>query len=272
MSLLRDIAEAGLLLFGAVMLALQFAALAIGNWVGRRRALQIGAGQNDQIEGVGLVVGGLLGLLAFTLSISIGIADKRYDDRRRAALDEANAIGTAWLRAEAIGHPRGGEIARLLEGYTEVRIAWLQAPRGSQVLRDSTAETARLQTLIWGHAAAIARERPDAVAASLMASLNETFDLATTQRWAFRSQMPPELPWLLLALTMVSVGGIGFQWGLKGRWHPVVVTLLLAAWSACLVLVVDLASPRIGATRADTAAHEWTLQGFRGGVPIPPPP
>lgn len=272
MSLLRDIAEAGLVLFGAVMLALQFAALAIGNWVGRHRARRIAEGDGDPVEGIGVVVGGLLGLLAFTLSISIGIADKRYDDRRRAALDEANAIGTAWLRAEAVGHPRGGEVARLLEGYTEVRIAWLQAPRGSQALQDTTAETARLQTLIWGHAASIARERPDAVAASLLASLNETFDLATTQRWAFRSQVPPELPWLLLALTMVSVGGIGFQWGLKQRWHPVVASLLLAAWSACLVLVVDLASPRIGATRVDTAPHEWALQGFRGGVPIPPAP
>lgn len=272
MSLLRDIAEAGLVLFGATMLALQFAALAIGNWVGRRRARQVAAGDSDPVEGIGIVVGGLLGLLAFTLSISIGIADKRYDDRRRAALDEANAIGTAWLRAEALGHPRGGEVARLLEGYAEVRIAWLEAPRGSQALQDSTDETARLQTLIWGHAAAIARERPDAIAASLLAALNETFDLATTQRWAFRSQVPPELPWLLLALTMVSVGGIGFQWGLKRRWHPVVASLLLAAWSACLVLVVDLASPRIGATRADSAPHLWTLQGFRGGVPIPPAP
>lgn len=262
----------GLFAFGALMLVLQFAALVIGNMVGRARARRIAAGAGDPVESIGVVVGGLLGLLAFTLSVSIGIADKRYEDRRHASLDEANAIGTAWLRAQAIGHPRGDEIARLLEGYTEARIAWIEAPRASPVIAAKAAETARLQTLIWGHATAIARDRPDAIAASLMASLNETFDMATAQRWAFRSHIAPELPWLLLALTLVSVGAIGFQWGLKQRWHPMVASLLLVAWSACMVLVLDLATPRIGLTRADAAALHWTLQGFTGGVPIPPPP
>lgn len=272
MQLLLEIAAWSLGGFALVMLGLQFAALAIGNAIGRRRARRAAGGEAEQAESVGLIVGGLLGLLAFTLSISLGIADKRYDDRRHAALQEANAIGTAWLRAHAVNHPRGTEVARLLEGYTEQRIAWLSAPRGSPVIAASLAESNAAQTLIWGHARAIAQDRTDPVVVSLLVALNEVFDRATEQRWAFRPQTPPELPWLLFGLTMVSVGAIGFQWGLRGRWHPAVGGLLLLAWSGCLTLIVDMANPRVGATRVDVAPYEWTLQGFAGGVPIPPPP
>lgn len=272
MQLLVNVAAWSLLAFAALMVALQFAALATGNLIGRRWARRIAAGDSDPVEGVGVVVGGLLGLLAFTLSISIGIADKRYDDRRKAALEEANAIGTAWLRAQAIGHPRGTEIARLLEGYTEQRIAWISAAAGSPAIDGALRANGDAQTVMWGHAAAIARERTDPVVVSLLTSLNDVFDRATETRWSFSTQAPPELAWMLLLLTLVSVGAIGFQWGLKQRWYPVVATLLLVAWSACLVLIVDLANARIGATRVDVAAYAWTLEGFRGGAPIPPAP
>ncbi len=272
MTLLLDIAAASLFLFAGLMLGVQFLALWIGARIGQRQAKRVAAGDADTVEGIGVVVGGLLGLLAFTLSISIGIADKRYDDRRRASLEEANAIGTAWLRAHAVGHPRGVEVARLLEGYTADRIAWLQAERNSPQLAASLDAAGRAQTLIWGHAAALAQDRKDPVAVALLTSLNEVFDRTTEQRWAFRTQTPPELPVLLLSLTIVSVGAIGYQWGLRRRWHPVVGALLLLAWSGCLTMIVDLANPRLGAARVDIAPYVWTQQGFAGGVPIPAAP
>ncbi|WP_270936501.1 bestrophin-like domain [Falsiroseomonas oryzae] len=272
MGLLIEIAAISLVAFALVMLVLQFVSLWVGTRLGLRHAGRVASGEKDPVEGVGVVVGALLGLLAFTLGLAISVADTRFNDRRRAALDEANAIGTAWLRAEAIGHPRGTEIARLLERYTETRIAWLTAPRRSAELTAATAETSRMQTLIWGHAAAIVRERSDPVAASLMGSLNDAFDMATAQRWAFDGQMPAELPWLLFGLTLVGVGALGYQWGLERRWHPMIALLLMGAWSGCLVLIVDLAQPRIGNVRVDIGPYQWTLQGFQGGVPIPPAP
>jgi len=272
MDWLGEFAGFALAVFGVGMVLLQFAALWIGHHLGRAQAHRVPPTDKDPVEGVSVVVGGLLGLLAFTLGLTISVAASRYEDRRRAALDEANAIGTAWLRAEAIGHPRGHVIAQLLESYAKQRVAWLTAPRDDAVLTAANAETSRLQTLIWGHVTVIARERPDAVVVGLQAALNETFDLTTTQRWAFRGQLPLELPWLLLGLTAVSMGGIGYQWGLKGRWHPMAAGLLILAWSASLVLVADLVNPRLGWVRVDPSPYLWTIQGFHGGVPIPPMP
>ena len=265
-----ELAAISLVGFGIVMLGLQYVALWVGTWLGKRHTRRVASNDKDPAEGVGVVVGALLGLLAFTLGVTISIANDRFEDRRRAAIAEANAIGTAWLRAEAVGHPRSEHIARLLEDYTRTRIAWLSAPNDTRLVREAIAATTRTQKEIWDHAVAIARERPDPMVAILVSSLTETFDLAATQRWAFRGQIPLELPWLLFALTLVSVASIGYQWGLKRRWHPVLAMLLLSAWSACLVLIADLSNPRVGGVRVDVAPYRWTLDGFRGGAPLVP--
>jgi len=89
-----------------------------GYWFGSRRRAH---GGEVQAEGVGVVVGGMLSLLAFVLALTLSFANNRFSERVEGTLVEANAIGTAWLRAEAIGHVRGPEIARLLEEYTRLR-------------------------------------------------------------------------------------------------------------------------------------------------------
>ena len=105
-----------------------------------------------------MVVGGLLGLFAFVLALTLSFANTSFSERRAGTLAEANAIGTAWLRAQAIGGPRGGEIARLLEQYIHLRIDFIRAePAGRN--RDLNRRTNALQTQIWGHAWAIVRER-----------------------------------------------------------------------------------------------------------------
>lgn len=257
--MLIDLAADSLAAAALVILAGQFASL----WIGQRLGLRLsrrGAG-DETADSVGLVVGALLGLLAFTLAVTIGIAERRFEDRRAAGLNEANAIGTAWLRARAL-EPEAAAIATTLEAYARARLAWAEAARGSRQIEMRLAEAERLQRQLWTEATALARARPDAVTALLLDSLNTTFDMATTQRWAFRQQMPAELPWLLFALTVTTVGAIGLQWGLRRRWHPVLALMLLGARTGCLVLIADLSSPRRGAVRVDLSPYHWTIEGF----------
>src|SRR5579871_6132147 len=102
MTLLTDLAAWSLLAFGVLLLAAQVGAQEVGFWFGRRDQLRA----NGQPESVGVIVGGMLGLLAFVLALTLSFANTRFSERRAGALTEANAIGTAWLRAEAIGNPR----------------------------------------------------------------------------------------------------------------------------------------------------------------------
>jgi len=230
MHTLIEIARVHLLLLGFALLACQLLGLFIGWRLGlaaRRRAAE----HQQVAEGIGVVVGGLLGLLAFILGLSLSMAEGRYQERRHL---------------------------------------WVVSAQRAEELATLNTQTGAAQARMWGQATALARAKPDAFSVSLINALNETFDLATSQRYAYESRMPPELPWLLLGLTVLGVGAIGYQGGVKDNLVPSVTLVLLTAWSACIVLIVDLATARAGLVRGDPAPYQWTLEGFSGGLVLPP--
>jgi hypothetical protein len=240
-----------------------------GYWCGLRGKAR---GRDAHAEGVGVVVGGMLGLVAFVLALTLSFANTRSSERVEGTLAEANAIGTAWLRAEAIGHARGPEIARLLEQYTQIRIEYVRAGSDRAAVDDINRRTNALQSQIWGHMAVIAREQPNTVSTSLMSALNETFDRATAERFAYNLRLPPQILWLLIGITLLGMAALGYQLGLRARQVHLLAALLVLVWTVVIVDILDLASPRLGSLRAGTAVYEWTLQGFKGGLPIPPMP
>ncbi|CAH0248351.1 hypothetical protein [Roseomonas sp. CECT 9278] len=264
-TMLVELAAASMAGFTLVVFAVQFAARELGCWLAARRL----ARGDAPSEGVGVVVAGMLGLLGFVLALTLSFANTRYQERRDATLAEANAIGTAWLRAEAIDHPRSAEIARLLVDYTKLRADFVRVGLDAAAIEELNRRSNAAQSVIWGHMAGLVRERPDPIIAALQASLNDTFDSATSQRFAFAARLPPQLAWLLLGMATLGMAGLGYQLGQRGRPLRVLSTLLVAMWTAILVVILDLGSARIGNIRTSTAVYDWTVQGFEGGVSVP---
>ena len=169
-----------------------FVALLIGNFLleecgfrlGRLRA---GRTQKESDATVGAIVAAELGLLAFLLAFSFGIAASRFDLRRHVLLDEANAVGTAYLRAAMLPEAQGASIRHLLREYTDVR---LQATTGTpidQVLRRSEG----IHQQLWTEAVAAAGHDARSVPTGLfIQSLNEVIDLhASRIMAALRNRM-----------------------------------------------------------------------------------
>lgn len=102
MELVADLAARSLLLFGLLLFSCQMVAYRLGYVLGHRSRA---AGRAQSADGVGLVVSSLLALLAFTLALTLSFASSRYSERRAGVLSEAKAIGTAWLRADAMRKP-----------------------------------------------------------------------------------------------------------------------------------------------------------------------
>jgi hypothetical protein len=269
MTIFAVIADWSVFAFASLLWLAQMLAYGAGYRFGSRGKAH---GLEVHAEGVAIVVGGMLSLLAFVLALTLSFANARYSERIEGTLKEANAIGTAWLRAEAIGHVRGPEISRLLEEYTHLRREFVSQGQNRSAIDELNQRTNSLQTKIWGHAAAIAREQPNPVSAALMAALNDAFDEATAERFAYQLRLPPPIFWLLLGMTLLGMGALGFQLGLTGRQVHVLVMFLSIMWTVVIVDILDLASPRIGNFRASSAIYDWTLQGFRGGLQIPPEP
>jgi hypothetical protein len=193
---------------------------------------------------VGVLTTGMLGLLAFTLGLTISIADERFEARRDLVMVEANAIGTAWLRAGLLPDAEGAALRGMLEAYARIRIDYTQADAdraGEAALNQATSDA---QTRNWELAQAAAKRDPNPVMAGVIASLNETFDAALSQRYAYESRVPAHIQWMLFAGSLLAVGAVGFQLGLGPQRHLILTTLLMAMWTGGMLLIRDLSRPR----------------------------
>lgn len=259
MDVLISLAQWSIFAFAALLFALQLTSYEIGYLLGFRRQSRA----PGDAESVGVVVAGMLGLLAFVLALTLSFANTRFNERRLGTLAEANAIGTAWLRATALDDsPQATEVARLLEDYAKTRVDFVRADRGDETIAEATAKTSALQNEIWSHVTTIVRERPDAIAASLMASVNEVFDQSTSERFALGIRLPWQIFWLLISITALSAAFLGYQFGLKERPLRFLVVLLTAMWTVIIINILDLASARLGNFRTDLRVYDWTIQGF----------
>ena len=253
-----------LLLFALLLFAALVVAREVGFWLGLRRPDR---GQGDA-EGTGVLVGAMLGLLSFVLALTLAFANARFDERRVGTLTEANAIGTAWLRAKVVGDER---MADLLQDYAGLRAAFIRASNQHEAIDSINARTAALQSEIWGNVAALAREQPNAVTASLIGAVNATFDASSAGRFAYEFRPAPQLFWLLIGITVVGMGVLGFQLGLNGRPLRLLSVMLAAMWTVVVTDIIDLGAARIGSIRADADVYDWTIASMRSGVPVPPP-
>jgi hypothetical protein len=236
----------------------------IGRWIGRMRRGSIGQGSD---EGAALVVGSLLGLLAFVLALNLSNASGRHDMRMNATLEEVSAIGTAMQQAQAIGAPQSEAIANTLKEYTLLRYLYVRAKPSDTEIQKITDETNRLQAQMWDQMTTLIREQPTPPVTSLMNALNATFDATTAMQMAMEYRMPAQVVYLLLVMSLMGTGAVGYQFGLtqrKGRIPGVVLSIL---WAAVITQIIDIGTARIWTFRTETKLYEWSLDSLEMSYP-----
>jgi hypothetical protein len=207
-----------------------------------------------------------MGLLSFTLGLTIGYAQDRAEARRGLIVQEANAIGTAWLRARLVGGEEGSVIANLVEEFAKVELAFTTA-QSTEPEPELIAQLGALQNRIWGLTQTLARREPSPVTTAMMTAMNEVFDAELAERFAFDSRVPPTLSSMLLCGSLLAIGAMGYQLGLTGDRHAILVSLLLVMWTGAMVLIADLNRPRLGAIRVDPTPLIWTIESFTSPSP-----
>jgi hypothetical protein len=253
-----SIAVQGLVWLWLFLIAIQLVAAAVGFKLGQRLATDA----PPRAEATGLVTGGILALTAFVLALTLSFSTGRMAERRSGALEEANAIGTAWLQATALPASGGAGIAAMLEDYATIRLQFAKANFGSPELETLTADTDRLQSRIWTEMTALLAVRTDPHSVSLMNAINHVFDMTTSERLSLSSGMPQRLVELLVAMVCISAALAGFQMGLKRQRAPVLAGVLFTVWSAVIIVVLDFGAPRLGGFRTVTEPYVWTISGF----------
>jgi len=192
----------------------------------------------------GMIVGSILALLAFLLAVTMGMASDRFDTRRALVLEEANSIGTTYLRAGYLSEPASTGIRTLLREYVPLRVnvsdrAQLAAnfDRSSEILDE-----------LWGIAEGVVRTAPDSESVSLFIdSLNGTIDLHETRVNAIVYARVPETVVLVLVFgAVLAIGMVGYTAGLHRRRSLLSAVILVVALGAVITLIVDLDRPREG--------------------------
>ena len=157
-------------------------------------------------------------------------------------IDEANAIGTTWLRSKLIPAPGDVEFAGLLRQYVDTRVAYLSR-KNLDELAEIRAQDGRLQSQLWSRAVGFAIKDRSVNASLLLQSLNHSIDLEAT-RWAFFwGHVPQSVICINVLIAMLASALLGYGFGLIGKRHLVSIVLLAASISGVLSVIIDLDRP-----------------------------
>ena len=204
----------------------------------------------DEKEGpTNMIVGSLLTLMAFLLAITMGMAADRFDRRRGIVLEEANSIGTTYLRAGYLPEPAAQEVRNLIRAYVPLRIM----AGDLRDVSDRIAQSSGIHYELWSIAEELARNNPESEVLTLyIESLNETIDLHETRIVAgIYSRVPHTIFLLLVAGSLLTLAAMGYNSGLMKKRSPASGMVMIIVLGAVITLVVDLDRPRDGLLSVD---------------------
>jgi hypothetical protein len=210
----------------------------IGYRLGRRHRVAMLEAQKSQAD---LLVPSLLGLVSLLLAFSFDIAQSRFDQRKALVIDDANAIGTTYLRAKTLPAPYDEHLQVLLREYIGDRLG---AHRTAE-LQAALARSGELHNQLWAETTAVARANPDSeVVGRFIDALNHMIDVHEARVMVVLFQrMPRAILGMLFVVSALAIGMAGFRSGLDRTRALFSSAVLILAITAVLALIVDLDRP-----------------------------
>lgn len=209
--------------------------------LGERRVRGSDAGKAME---TGAIQGAMLGLLGLLLGFSFAGASARYIGRQDLLTREANAIGTAHLRADLLDEPHATALRSSLEDYVDHRVEasrTLQRGLSEEVMR----QVSQLHDRIWAAATEAAGAAPS-LAMLIIPPVNEVIDLHTTRAAEGRRHLPSPVMALLIVCSVLTLGVIGYACALARRRNTLMTSVIAVLIAAALWITIDLDYPRIG--------------------------
>jgi hypothetical protein len=217
-------------------------------------------------EPLGVVQAALLGLVALVMAFGLTMAVGRYDNRRSAVVDDANAIGTTYLRAQTLREPVRTRSLDLLLRYTDASIALSKTVPGSARQRAAIAREDDIQRPLWRLAGdALARSPKDSAPRLYVETLNEMIDMQTVRVAALANRVPGSVLVLEIVGAALSLGLLALYLAILSR-GVVTVVAAAALVSGLLLITFDLDRP----TRGLVQVPDTPLVALQASMKLPP--
>ena len=216
--------------------------------------------------GIGSLEGAVFALLGLLIAFTFSGALSRFDSRRVTVVDEANSIGTAYLRVDLLPAGAQPKLRETMRAYVDSRIATYKALPDAAAARAELERSRVLQGEIWSQAVGALRDGKAGTAAEMLVldSLNAMFNFSTTRAASTLIHPPGIIYWMLIALGVAAAVLAGYQTaGDKDYDWPHKIGF--AAMVALTVYVIfDIEYPRLGLVRMD--AIDRVLVDVREGM------
>ncbi len=225
-----------------LLLALFWLAVEGGYKLGdlRQRATEyVDEGRSAQ---AGIVLGALLTVTSLLLGFTFSMAGGQFDARRKLVIEDVNAIGTAFLRADQLPESERSASRQLWAAYVDGRHGLFKQsdPAAMQ-------EVLALQDALWSEVSTLAQEKRDPILSIYVQSMNEVFDLHTkrvnVQDWM---RIPDLIIVTIAVLSFASMLLTGYLLGLRQQRYGLPTAVMIFIYATVYLIVIDLDRPRRG--------------------------
>lgn len=257
MELLARIFHDPLLLF-----PVSFLSLALSAWIGARGFGRLRAVVAESGEDFRVILGATLTLLGLLIGFTFAMALDRYDQRKNYEEEEANAIGTEYVRVDVLPPADAARVRALLRDYVEQRMQFYTAT-DEQALPKIRAATSRLQLELWSAVQGPAAASPNPVTALAVSGMNTVLNSQGYTQAAWRNRIPLAA-WVLLFLCAVCSNllvGIGMK---RPKESFIILMVLPLVVSVAIMLIADIDSPRRGVIKVVPQNLLSLAESFRG--------
>jgi hypothetical protein len=227
-----------------------YVALVVLMLLGAEVGFRVGIWMQDRSDNpgeskmTGAVVAGMLGLMAFMMAFTIGIVINQQANRGAMVVEEANAIGTAWLRTGLSEEPDLSAAQPLLQEYTEIRIAAANDP---SLFGATTVRSEEIHNELWAiMEEAVRRGYESDIMGLAISSVNDVIDVHSSRLFVAQLRLPRILGILLLLATVLSFVLVGVASSSDRKRDTAAMVIFALVFAAVLIVIIDLDRPQEG--------------------------
>ena len=239
--------------YGDVIVTAVFVGILLCLGLGRRLGQRAIARDRASVSNIGSLETAVFALLGLLIAFTFSGALTRFDVRRSQAVDEANAIGTAYLRIDVLPESAQPRLREAFRNYVDARIATYRKLSDIAAARSELARSQELQADIWSQAVTATRmpEARPGLDLIVLPALNQMFDITTVRVVATQMHPPTVVYAMLIGLALISAFLAGFQSAAeKGpAWVHKVGFAAIVAFT--IYVILDIEYPRTGWVRID---------------------
>jgi hypothetical protein len=204
-------------------------------------------------EGTGAVEAALFALLGLIIAFTFSGAAARFDSRRQLIIDEANNIGTAYLRIDLVAPEDQPALREKFREYVDSRLAVYQKIPDVAAVNAELERSQKLQGEIWTMAVAACKETNWAPAGTLfLGAINDMIDITTTRSMVAQMHPPAVVFAMLIVLILASAVLAGFGTAKTKTRSWLHIILFAITLSATVYVILDIEYPRLGLIRVDS--------------------